>query len=213
MFVLFCRFCLNNLRIFRIFTILSAVVVFLILTENSQSLSMSTNDVSASQPSKAEVKNAVNSMRNASKQSDMAMNYALKDNERTNKQLTEIAKGTDQLMAKIHKLGDRLADPHERSEKIQQRKQARLQKKIQRQYEKTQKLINFWTKKFCQHIEINNIYNDDVRKEDDTLQKIEAKLVKYGIDTDQLFEDRKPRKLVTFFVYYHHLISYKHKNK
>lgn len=167
--------------------------------------------MSTSEPSKAEIKNAANSLRNASKQSDMALNYALKDNERTNKQLSEIAKGTDSLMAKINKLGDRLADPYERSEKMQQRKQARLQKKIQRQAQKTQQLINFWTKKFCQHIEERNIYNDDARKEDDTCQKIEAKLIKYGVDTDQLFQDRKPSKLVTFFLpYYHHSLSMKY---
>ena len=160
---------------------------------------MSTSNETEAQPTKQEVRQAIDSMKNAEKKSDIALNNALKDNAKTNRELTEIAKGTDQLMAKIHQIGNRLADPYERSEKIQQRKQARLQKKIQRQYQKQQQLINFWTKKFCQHIELNNIYNDDVRKEDQTLQKIEAKLIKFGIDTDQLFKDRKPRNLVTVF--------------
>eukprot|EP01084_Bolivina_argentea_P034674 64204_1 len=146
----------------------------------------------AEQPSPQDLKKAISSMRNADKQSDMALNYALKDNEETNKKLSAMAKNNDTLMAKIHKIGDRLAaDPQERSEKVKQRKEARLQKRIERQYQKTQQLINFWTKKFIQHIETNNIYDNKIRNDDETLQQIEQKLIKYGINTDELFKNRK----------------------
>ena len=150
--------------------------------------------MASEQPSPQEIKQAVHGMRNAEKNSDAALKNALQDNEETNKQLTALAKGNDALMAKIHQIGNRLADPHERSEKIQQRKQARLQKKIQKQQQKTQQLIHFWTKKFIQHIETHNIYEEEQRIQDMTLQQIEMKLKKYGINTDDLFTNRKPRK-------------------
>ena len=136
----------------------------------------------------------------------MALNNALKDNAKTNR-IDRDRQGYDQLMAKHIKLVI-VWLIHMKDLKIQQRKQARLQKKIQRQYQKQQQLINFWTKKFCEHIEVNNIYNDNVRKEDQTLQKIETKLIKFGIDTDQLFKERKPRKLVIVFSVLFNLIKY-----
>eukprot|EP00484_Ammonia_sp_Unknown_P004358 CAMPEP_0197079784 /NCGR_PEP_ID=MMETSP1384-20130603/213802_1 /TAXON_ID=29189 /ORGANISM="Ammonia sp." /LENGTH=746 /DNA_ID=CAMNT_0042518663 /DNA_START=24 /DNA_END=2264 /DNA_ORIENTATION=+ len=103
-----------------------------------------------------------------------------------------LAKGNDQLMAKIHQIGNRLADPYERSDKIQQRKQARLEKKIRKKYQQQQQLIAFWSKKFVQHINVNNIFDEEQRKEDEALQHIEGKLVKFGVDTDELFRNRKP---------------------
>ena len=148
----------------------------------------------AEEVSPEQMRSAISKVRNAERKSDIAMSNALKDNEETNKKLNEMAKDTDAMIAKINKIGNRLADPHERSEKVKQRREARLQKKVQRQYEKTQQLIQFWSKKFIKHIEVNNITDDEMRKEDETLTHIELKLKKYGIDTDELFKTRRQSK-------------------
>lgn len=142
-------------------------------------------------PSAQNVQNAVNNLKSAEQQSDSALQRALKDDAATNQQLTAIAKGNDQLMAKIHQIGTRLADPHERSEKVRKRKEARLRQRIERQSLKQQQLITFWTKKFAEHIARNDIDDEDLRKNDENLQNIESKLIKLGIDTNGLFTNRQ----------------------
>eukprot|EP01083_Nonionella_stella_P111916 328620_1 len=145
----------------------------------------------AEEPSPQEIKQAISGMRDADKRSDIAYHNALKDNAQTNQKLSAMSKDNDKLMARIHQIGNRLADPHQRSQNISNRKEARLQKRIQRQAEKTKQLINYWSKKYIEHIETNHINDEDTRNEDDTLQQIEAKLIKYGVNTDHLFAKRR----------------------
>eukprot|EP01083_Nonionella_stella_P180235 642175_1 len=148
----------------------------------------------AEQPSAQEIKvikQAISRMRDADKSSDIAYHNALKDNAQTNQELSAMAKDIDKLMERVSQVGNRLADPHQRSQNISNRKEERLQKRIQRQAEKTKQLIEYWSKKYIEHIETNHIDNEDMRKEDDSLQQIEAKLIKYGVNTDHLFEKRR----------------------
>eukprot|EP01083_Nonionella_stella_P027053 74405_1 len=148
----------------------------------------------AEQPSAQEIKvikQAISRMRDADKSSDIAYHNALKDNAQTNQELSAMAKDIDKLMERVNQIGNRLADPHQRSQNISNRKEERLQKRIQRQAEKTKQLIEYWSKKYIEHIETNHIDNEDMRKEDDSLQQIEAKLIKYGVNTDHLFEKRR----------------------
>ena len=129
-------------------------------------------------------------MKHAEKQSDSALQRALKDDAATNAELTSLAKGNDHLMAKIHQISSRLADPHERSERVRQRKEARMRQRIERQSLKQQQLIAFWTRKFANHITSQHIDDEAARREDETLKTIESKLIKLGVDTDGLFRDR-----------------------
>ncbi len=84
-------------------------------------------------PSVSQIKGAVHGLKSAESQSNAALQRALKDDAATNAELSSLAKGNDHLMATIHQISNRLADPHERSEKVRLRKEARMRQRIERQ--------------------------------------------------------------------------------
>merc|ERR1712173_61877 len=66
--------------------------------------------------------------------SDIAFNHALKlEDEKTNLQLKRLAKSHDQLRAKLHEINNRLADPNARSQRLKEKKAARLRKRMERE--------------------------------------------------------------------------------
>ena len=135
----------------------------------------------AASSSAQQIQTAVSGMKHAEKQSDSALQRALKDDAATNAELTSLAKGNDHLMAKIHQISSRLADPHERSERVRQRKEARMRQRIERQSLKQQQLIAFWTRKFANHITSRHMDDEAVRREDDTLKAIESNVIKLAL--------------------------------